>query len=286
MIQLSLLIPAVFFVTVLASLQAWPQTTRRSAGTPPRYLNMVHQDLKPGRNTEYDRLLAAIADGFARARITAYWVEFEFSQEKTLALNFLDSLEEQDKIISALGSGYAAHPDLVQMADRLLAENVSNVNSVLGKRLDDLGYRWDAIDFAKTRILLVTTISVRPGHDTEFTLADTERAAAHRKSNSDAAWVVYQACYGSAQPTYIILTPYASFRQMDEALAQDKAIETAGTIVAEHIRQAAQSAFASVESHAFFATPRCSHVPDEFAAGDSEFWAPKSAKTPAPGRRN
>jgi hypothetical protein len=273
--HVSLMLLVFLFVAVGSCLQAGPETSRR-AGAPPKYLNMVHEQLKPGRNSEYDKLLAEIARGFARARIAAYWVDFEFPQERTFALNFFDSLDEQGKIVSALASGYAAHPELVQMADRLLMENVVNVNSVLGVRSDNLSYRVDSIDFAKARILLVTTICVRPGHEEDFNRVYKEKAAACGKSNADIAWVVYRAVYGSTRPTFVILSPYTSFRQMEERLAQEQAIETAGDELANRMNEAVRSAFASVESQAFIASPLCSHVPEEFASGDKEFWTVKS----------
>ena len=248
-----------------------------SAGGPSKYLNMVHQELKPGRNTEYEKQLAAIAKGFAQAQIGAYWVEFGFPQEKTLAFNMFDSLAEQDTIMSALGSGYAANPDLVEMADHLLSENVSKVESTLGKRIDDLGYRWDAIDFSKARILLVNSIAVWPGYELEFAEADRERAAAYERSNVGKEWVVYEALYGYRQPTFVALTPYASFQQMEESIASEQAIESFhGGTMATRIRELARTAYAGVESLVYLVNPNCSYVPAAFAAGDPEFWVNKS----------
>ena len=43
-----------------------------SAGSPPRYINVVHERLKPGRDAAYDGMLSNIRDDYERFNIPAY----------------------------------------------------------------------------------------------------------------------------------------------------------------------------------------------------------------------
>ena len=44
---------------------------------PPRFLNMVHQELKPGDGGAYDTSEAALVTSYNRENIPAYWVGLE-----------------------------------------------------------------------------------------------------------------------------------------------------------------------------------------------------------------
>src|SRR5579872_623726 len=53
------------------------QDSNPATAGPPKFLNMVHQELKPGRVWEYDELETSIARIYAREGIPVYWVELE-----------------------------------------------------------------------------------------------------------------------------------------------------------------------------------------------------------------
>src|SRR4029077_21069288 len=158
-LMILLLVPA-----FVGAMRAQDSASDASNAGPPKFLNMIHQELKPGRVGAYDELETSIARIYNRENIPVFWVELESitGPSEVLYLNLFDSSEEMAKARDALNAGLAAHPDLVQMQDRLLQENTSNGTTVLGVRRDDMGYRANTIDFSKMRVLRLSTVFAHP----------------------------------------------------------------------------------------------------------------------------
>src|SRR5215469_15658381 len=114
-------------LALCCAIHAQESDTNANHGAP-KFLNMVHQELKPGRLGAYDELESSIARVYNRENIPVYWVELDSmtGPPEVLSLNFYASTEEMDKAMVALNAGVAAHPELVQMQDRLLQENTSS----------------------------------------------------------------------------------------------------------------------------------------------------------------
>src|SRR5258708_15423432 len=68
-------------------------SSAHSAGSPPRYINVVHERLKPGRDAAYDGMLSNIRDDYERFNIPAYWIELKSitGPDEGFSLNFGDS---------------------------------------------------------------------------------------------------------------------------------------------------------------------------------------------------
>ena len=62
-------------------------------GDPPKFLNMVHQELKPGRIGAYDEMETSIARIYNRENIPVFWVALESitGTPEVLYLNLYDS---------------------------------------------------------------------------------------------------------------------------------------------------------------------------------------------------
>ncbi len=146
------------------------QDSNPATAGPPKFLNMVHQELKPGRAWEYDELETSIARIYAREAIPVYWMELESitGPSEVLYLNLFDSSEDLAKSEKSLSAALAAHPELAQTQDRLLQENTSSGTTVLGVRRDDMGYRANTIDFSKMRALRLSTVFAHPGYERAF----------------------------------------------------------------------------------------------------------------------
>ena len=236
-------------------------------GPVPKLLNIVYHKIQPDRTSAYAFLEAAIVRGYSQANIPVHWMALPAlaGQPEVLYLNLFESFAELEKAGAAVRQGMAAHPDLAPMQDRL-AGMVRDMTTVLTVRRDDMGYRVSSIDFAKMRVLRVTTFSVRPGHEGEFVEAAKSIAAAHEKVRADAAWAVYQVNAGRVAPAFVLLTPMRSLEDADRALARTPAIE-----------DVAGPACQSWESQLYVVSREMSHVRKEFFIADPEFWLPKSA---------
>jgi hypothetical protein len=244
---------------------------------PPKFLNMVHHELKPGKIGAYDELESSIARVYNRESIPVFWVELESltGPSEVLYLNLFDSPEEMARAVDALSAGLAAHPELAQMQDRLLQDNTSSGTTVLAVLRDDMGYRANTIDFSKMHILRLSTVFAHPGYERAFMETEWSLSEASEKVHAQAAWAVYQVVGGLPQPAFVIVTPMRSLQDMNDVFDTDQTLrKTQGGALEQHLQELARVAYGTSDTRLFIVGQKMSHVSKAFAAGDPEFWAP------------
>jgi len=254
--------------------------TAHSAGSPPRYINVVHERLKPGRDGVYDGMLSSIRDDYERFNILAYWIELKSltGPDEILAFNFAESFGEFEKMGAGMAAGIAAHPELAGLQDRQLAENTSSVTNFIAERVDALGSRAATINFAKMHMLQVTVFHIRPGHEGEFAEAAKGIASAYEKVAGSPPWVMYAVHSGAPVPCYLMLTTLGSLKDEDDAAARRvHVMDAAGPAVQQRLQEIARSAYDSVETNIYAVNPHLSHMPRDFTAEDPAYWMPKTA---------
>ena len=274
----------VFLATFMRSLRAQDTTADASNPGPPKFLNMIHQELKPGRIGAYNELETSIARIYNREAIPVFWVELESitGPSEVLYLNLFNSSEEMAMAMSALSAGLAAHPELAQMQDRLLQENISNATSVLGVRRDDMGYRANTIDLSKMRALRLSTVFAHPGYERAFMETEWSMSEASEKVHAQAAWAVYEVAGGLPEPAFVIVTPMQSLREVEDIFKTSQALRQAeGGVLQQHLQELARVAFGTSDTRLFSVGQKMSHVSKEFAASDADFWAPATISAPA-----
>jgi hypothetical protein len=251
----------------------------RPAGSPPQYLNVVHERLKPGQGAAYDGMLSSIRGSYERFNIPAYWIEMKSltGPDEILAFNLADSFSDLEKMGAGMAAGIAAQPELAGLQDRQLAENTSSVTNFIAERVDALGSRATTINFAKMRLLHLTVFNIRPGHEAEFAEAAKSIAAAYEKIEGSPAWVMYAVHSGAPLPSYLMLTALSSLKDEDAAAARRApAMEAAGAAVQQRLQEIARSAYDSIETNIYFVNPQLSHMPADFTAIDPAYWTPKT----------
>lgn len=264
------------FASGLDAQQAAQQTASQPAGSPPKIINIVYENIIPGKEGAYAALLAKIAKFYNRENIPVYWIESSSvtGDTRSMSLNFFDSFADMDTTVESLNNAMDAHPDLVNMQEDLLADT-SHVTNAFAVRRDDIGYRAASIDFSKAHILRVATVIVRQGFETEFADAMKSLADAYEKVNADAPWVLYQVNAGAPSTTFVFFLPMRSMQEMDDYIARSKSLSAAeGPAVESRMQEAARNAYLSWDSELYFMGPQQSHVPTAFAAGDPGFWIP------------
>src|SRR5207302_5956159 len=176
-----------------------------------------NQELKPGRIGAYNELETSIARIYNREAIPVFWVELESitGPSEVLYLNLFNYSEEMAMAVSELSAGLAAHPELAQMQDRLLQENISNATSVLGVRRDDMGYRANTIDLSKMRALRLSTVFAHPGYERAFMETEWSMSEASEKVHAQAAWAVYEVAGGLRGPALSMVPPLHPCRDAD-----------------------------------------------------------------------
>ena len=283
---LILLLAAAFVCTAQAQDSQAEASNQASNPAPPKFLNMIHQELKPGRIGAYDEMETSIARIYNREAIPVFWVELESitGPAEVLYLNLFDSSEEMATTMSALSAGLAAHPELAQMQDRLLQENITNATTVLGVRRDDLGYRAKTIDFSKMRALRLSTVFAHPGYERAFMETEWSMSEASEKLHAQAAWAVYEVVGGLPEPAFVIVTPMQSLQEVGELFETSQALrQNEGGVLQQHLQELARVAFGTSDTRLFSVGQKMSHVSKKFAAGDAEFWAPATIPAPAAG---
>lgn len=276
-----IMIPVV--LTFCCPLSAQENSANGTNPGPPKFLNMVHQELKPGRLGAYDEIESSIAHVYNRENVPVYWVELESmtGPPEVLSLNFYASTEEIDQAMGALNAGLAAHPELAQMQDRLLQENTSSGTTVLAVRRDDMGYRANTIDFSKMRFLRLSTVFAHPGYERAFMETEWSLSEASEKVHAQAAWAVYEVIGGLPEPAFLIVTPMQSLQEIADLFeTSDSLRKSDGGTLQQHLQELARVAYGSSDTRLFAVAPRVSHVSKQFAAGDGEFWAPATIATP------
>ncbi len=271
---------------LVCSMPAQDTSAGGSNAGPPKFLNMIHQELKPGRIGAYDELETSIARIYNRENIAFFWVELESitGTPEVLYLNLFDSSEEMAKSMEALNAGLAAHADLVQMQDRLLQENTSNGTTVLGVRREDMGYRAKTIDFSKMRVLRLSTVFAHPGYERAFLETEWSLSEASEKAHAQAAWAVYQVVGGLPEPAFVIVTPMQSLREIDGVFETSESLKRSdGGALQQHLQELARVAYGTSDTRLFSVGPRMSHVSKKLAAGDADFWQPATISAPPAG---
>lgn len=271
-----------FASAFVCTMPAQEKSADAAKAGPPKYLNMVHQELKPGRIGAYGELEASIARIYAREGIPFFWVELESitGPAEALRLNLFDSSEEMAKAMDASNAGLAAHPELAQMQDRLLQENTSSGTTVLGVRRDDMGYRASTMDFSKMRVLRLSTIFAHAGYERALLETEWSLSEASEKVHAQAAWAVYEVVGGLPEPAFVIVTPMPSLEQIDDLFETNEALKkTDGGALEQHLQELARVAYGTSDTRLFSVGQRMSHVSKKFAAGD-DFWTPATTSAP------
>jgi hypothetical protein len=275
----------IFFLTSSSALHEQTAETPNLAGAPPRFLNFVHVQLKPGRASAYASLEAAIVRGYNGAQVDVHWLTLQgiTGPSEVLYLNFFNSFEEYEKIFATYGQALSRHPDLLQMQERQQQENMSGYETVIGVRRDDMGYRAGAIDFSKMRRLRIHEFHIRQGRESDFAEAARIVAAAYARTLPDASWIVYQVDSGTAGSTFLVLIPLVSLGELDNVIAASKSLADAeAEIGGERLPQIGLEAISSTENNIYMVAPEMSHMPKDFTDGDPDFWTPQAASPSKP----
>lgn len=270
------------------------QPAPSSITAPPRLLLLVHQSFPLAKDTARQKLDVAMSRACEKLNLPNAWIDLEpvTGPAERLSFDPFDSFEQLEHAAAEWPKIFASNPEIGRIQEQIQALLVSQRSVVLVRR-DDVGYRANAIDLSKARIMRTLEVRVRPGREKDFVDAFKVLSSAYEKTNSDLPWVVYQVNAGMPSPTFLVFVPMHALRQNDDLLSRREAIQTAeGQAGFEQMQQVARDAYESMESNIYAVSPQMSHVPPDFAAGDPSFWAvqpasdkPTAAKPSRPRRK-
>src|SRR5689334_5338004 len=250
---------------------AWPETAS------PKLVLLVYQRFPLDKLAAGGKALAAAARACANLEAPNSWIVMESvtGEPEVLSFDPFDSFARIDKAYAEWGPIYAAHPELGKAQAEIMGA-LQSQRTIVAIRRDDLSYRASRIDLSKARFLRVLEVRLHPGREGEFAEAFQKLSAAYEKTASNLSWVVYQVNVGMPSPAFFAFVPMKSVAQNDDLLNIREKLRASEADAAERMQQIAREAYAQTESNLYAVSPEKSHVSKEFAAGDPEFWTPKS----------
>ena len=194
-------------------------TPTPETGVTPSTLLLYRADLVSGKETAYEQTEAEIAQGYTGAKIPIYWSALEAVTGSPHVLYFdgFDNFADIERSGADLAEGLDAHPEIATLQQKL-ADLVAATRTVLAFRRDDLGYRLNKINLAKTNYVRVAIFQFRAGFEDEFADAMRTRARMYETNDIDTPWMIYQVHSGFSLPTYIEFQPMNSLSEIDGAL--------------------------------------------------------------------
>ncbi len=198
-------------------------TASPETGVTPNALLLYRADLLPGKETAYEQTEAEIVQGYANAKIPVYWnaLQSVTGQPHVLYFDGFDSFAEVDKSGTDVAQGLEAHPEIATLQQKL-SDLVSSSRTVLAFRRDDLGYRLNKIDLAKSQYVRVSILQLRAGYEEEFAEAVRTRGRLYETNDIDTPWMIYQVHSGYTLPTFLEFQPMNSLGEIDDALDRAK----------------------------------------------------------------
>jgi hypothetical protein len=197
-------------------------TPTPETGVTPSTLLLYRADLVQGKETAYEQTEAEIAQGYANAKIPIYWSALQAvtGSPHVLYFNGFDNFADIEKAGADLAQGLDAHPEIGTLQQKL-ADLVSSTRTTLAFRRDDLGYRLNKIDLAKSNYVRVAIFQFRAGYEEEFADAVRTRARMYETNDIDTPWMIYQVQSGFSLPTYIEFQPMNALSEIDDALERN-----------------------------------------------------------------
>jgi hypothetical protein len=275
-----------FLIVVSASiLPAQDQKAANPAAAPPNLVLLLHQEIQPGKIKEHQKLESSISRASDRLETPNDWIDLQSltGTRESLSFDPFDSFEDLGRSKIEWRQFFATHPDLAHMQEEVEGLVVSD-RTIVAARRDDIGYRADSIDLSEARYMRVLDVRLFPGHESDFVEAMKILADAYVKIAAETPWVVYQVDVGIPTPAFLVFMPMPELKPNDDLLSsRANVIEAEGEQASDALQKIAREAFASTETNLYVVSPELSHVSQEFAASDPEFWRHKTAPDPVPG---
>src|ERR1035441_2293752 len=271
---------AAFGLAGIALLSSQMAAQIQEAAPVPKVLMVVREQIKEGREAAHAKAEEAWPRIFSKGNVTTHYVGMtaESGPSEAWFLEPYDSFGGMEK----------ARGEIEQspLAADLEGANVQDGELRTGSRTLLAVYRGDLSfhpaeamsSLPKCRHMGVTVLRIKYGHDAILAHIAKLLIDGDEKSNSDQPVLTYQAISGGPSGTYLIFSPMDSLAHMDAAPARLAAARQAmGERNRQRLDALALEVLQSSESLLFAFNPRMSYVSKEFAAGDPEFWNPKSA---------
>ncbi len=273
------------FVQVSAQSNSMDQSTSKmtnSTMTMPKIIWIYHEDVKPAKGNAHERVEQGFAQLWASLKVQPFIGMEAVSGNATEALfiSGYDSFATYDRDIQVFmkasnGTRKAEYDQL----ERQEADLINGARSVIATYRPDLSYLGDRFinELPKSRYVQLQTMRVRQGKDDAFADGAKMYINAYEKANYQHPWVIYQVLSGSPSGTYLLFSPMASMKELDEEIAmRPKIAEAMGEDNMKNMMKDSGEVLMYIERDIYSFNPKISDVSKEFASVDPEFWVPQT----------
>ena len=277
---------SVLFLTVLLAVAlALPALAQAPAGAPmgpPKVLEIVREEIKPGYSAMHEGNEAAWTRALMAAKAPNHFLAMT-SVTGPIEAWFItahDSFEGWEKDIKA-----GDKPELQSIFAKYLraeAEWVNHTSIIAAVYRPDLSYRAN-VNIAEYRYFTVNRIRVRPGRGREFEEARKMQVAAHERANVDEHLAVFEVVSGAPSGTFLYFVPSKTWKDADTYDDRHKGyVDGLGEAGRKQIADAMANSLLGEDEAVFAFSPRLSYMSEEFVNRDPAFWRPKSAAAAKP----
>jgi hypothetical protein len=243
--------------------------------SPPGYLQIFREEVKPGRGGPHVITEAGWPRAFAKAKTHNHYLAMTtvYGQPEAWFMEGHESMAELDQANKETDSvpGLSAELDRLAQAD---AANISGASAFLGRFRAELSNP-GKVDVAKTRVWEVLIFHVRPGHEADFNEAAKLYKSTVEQGKIDFPWATYEVLAGMPGPVYLVFLPHLTLTEIDPATGVGAQLGKAFTEEAQKKLSSLSEGYKSVEDIVFNVSPQMSYMSDEFIARDPKFWTRK-----------
>ncbi|HEX9120591.1 MAG TPA: hypothetical protein VF840_08630 [Terriglobales bacterium] len=243
---------------------------------PPRILEIVREDSKPGKAIAHRKHEAAWTQAFIKAGYPySLTISSVTGPDQDWFMTGFDTYAQLEKVNDSFETN-PAYRQIMETFSPKEADFVSESRFIFARYRPELSYKPDfKLGEYKYFSVLVVRFKLGSGPDEVGKIV----AAAREKANPDYHSIAYEVTSGMPVGTYIYFTPVKSLVAWDEPpnKAYGDALKEGGFYDA--VGKTVQLA----ESRLFAFNPRLSYVSDNVAKANPSFWHPKmeTAKAPA-----
>ena len=240
---------------------------------PPNVLVVESEMLKPGMaGMAHQKSESAFVQAMQKAKSPQHYFAATSMSGPNRALFFLpyDSFADWEKSNVAMmnDSSLASDFDSAMQADGKLLKSFS---TLVFRYRPDMSVSAN-LDLAQMRYVVITVITIKPGHEAEW----TELAKLHNEvfgKDPDTHFAMWEEVFGNEGGVYIVTVPIKSLAGVDahDAAAQ-KTWAAASADKKKKMDDLEASAFASIHTNLYSMDPKMSYPPDRWKTASPDFW--------------
>jgi len=248
----------------------------------PRFINIVREQVKIGREADHARHEAGWPAAYEKAKSALPYIALVAltGTRETWYVTPFESHAAWGENMKREDADAPLTADLerLQKGD---AEFLSDLRFLQAMARPDLTHG-DFPDLSKSRFFSITIFRVKPGFDSAFAGVARAYAAAAGRAAPNARWRTYQVMAGMPAPTFLVFSSYESFGELDRAL--EEGMNLSKSFSAEDVltlQRFNSEGLVSVEANRYRLDPGQSYVGKEVREKDPAFWMPKPPARPA-----